>query len=811
MTTDGALSVAGVHILDLPYHADRVYDYRIPETLRGTVEVGDIVAVPFGMSSRGQQAVVTRLSASSEFPDLKEITAKCGVSLPPEMTGLCDYMKEHFLCSYGEAARVMAPTYAVPLLRNRYIPAGNGKKAYGKTEREILDYVTSRGGADGQTLVKKFSLKSQAPLRRLVAEGILKCETVLAERQTPADERVSLREEFLRLAPEELRALVRGEKQKEVLSFLSISGEETLSSVYSETGAGRVTVKSLEKNGFVRIIRTEKYRDPYAGLDTPAPFPVLSGEQKEAADRINALCEGGKPACALLYGVTGSGKTSVIGQVIDNVIGSGRQVIMLVPEISLTPQAVKIFYNRYPGRVAVLHSGLSDGERYDAWNRIRRGDVSLCIGTRSAVFAPFKKLGLIVIDEEQDGSYKSDSPPRYHARDVARYRCANENAVLLLSSATPSLGSFMNAKNGSYTLVTLKSRYGGATLPRTVIADMRKEAGLPPIGEELKKALSGTLERKEQAILFINRRGYHSFLSCTLCGKTLGCPHCSVTYTYHLRGRGDRGYLYCHYCGSKAFVPSSCQCGGKFRYTGVGTQQVEDEIIRLFPAARVLRLDSDTTSSRFAYDRILGDFRNGEADVLVGTQMVTKGHDFPGVTLVGVINADTALFNNDYSAAERAFSLFTQVTGRSGRSSRPGVALLQSHNPEHPILSGVISGDYEGMYENEIALRRSLAFPPYVNMVVLSASSPDEKILHGYVGDLCGYIKNHEAADAPMRVFGPVEAPVYKIGGVFRLQIVIKCVLNRPTRRHISEIYSQGLGMAGSRVSLTADVDPVSL
>ncbi|MBR5006886.1 MAG: primosomal protein N', partial [Clostridia bacterium] len=593
--------MAGVHILDLPYDADRVYDYRIPDELKGTVETGDVVAVPFGMSSRGQQAVVARLSSSSEFPDLKEIIAKCGVSLPREMTGLCDYMKEHFFCSYGEAARVMAPTYAVPLLRNWYLPAGSKMREYGKTEREIIDYVASHGGAAEQTLVKKFGLKSRAPLRRLAAEGALRCETRLAEKHMPADERVSLCEKYRPLAAEELRALVRGEKQKEVLEFLSISGEETLSSLYSETGAGRVTVKSLEKNGFVRIIRTEKYRDPYAGLDAPATFPVLSGEQKDAADRITALCESGKPACALLYGVTGSGKTSVIGQVIDSVIESGRQVVMLVPEISLTPQAVKIFYNRYPGRVAVLHSGLSDGERFDAWNRIRRGGVSLCIGTRSAVFAPFQKLGLIVMDEEQDGSYKSDSAPRFHARDVARYRCANENAVLLLSSATPSLGSFMNAKNGVYTLVTLKNRYGSATLPHTVIADMRKEAGLPPIGEELKKALSETLERKEQAILFINRRGYHSFLSCTLCGKTLGCPHCSVTYTYHVRGRGDRGYLYCHYCGSKAFVPSSCQCGGKFRYTGVGTQQVEDEITRLFPSARVLRLDSDTTSSRFAY------------------------------------------------------------------------------------------------------------------------------------------------------------------------------------------------------------------
>ncbi|MBQ0101774.1 MAG: primosomal protein N', partial [Firmicutes bacterium] len=464
------------------------------------------------------------------------------------------------------------------------------------------------------------------------------------------------------------------------------------------------------------------------------------------------------------------------------------------------------------GRVAVLHSGLSDGERYDAWKSIRDGKKDMVIGTRSAVFAPFPNLGLIVLDEEHEHSYKSESSPRYHARDIARFRCAATGSTLLFASATPSLESFSKAKEGKYKLVTLSERYGEASLPEIVISDMRGSNSLTPIGDKLYASLSNVLARNEQAILFINRRGYNNFLSCPVCGKAVSCPHCSVSYTYHsFRNNYNRGYLYCHYCGNKEQVPSKCpSCGNDtLTHVGFGTQMIEEELNRLFPSARVLRMDSDSMSGKMSYDALLGSFRRREADILVGTQMVTKGHDFPDVTLVGVINADGAIYQSSYSASERAFSLFTQVIGRAGRAKKHGQALLQTYSPDFPLFGLVAEGNYEKMYDEEIALRRALSFPPFCNLAVISMSSTDEGLLLDSAHSLAAEIRKEKTI--PMTVFGPIDAPIYKINGVYHTQIVIKCVMNAAMRSFLAEKYAEATEKNGSKISVSLDVDPMNL
>ncbi|MBQ4064569.1 MAG: primosomal protein N', partial [Clostridia bacterium] len=421
-------------------------------------------------------------------------------------------------------------------------------------------------------------------------------------------------------------------------------------------------------------------------------------------------------------------------------------------------------------------------------------------------------------DEEQEHTYKSDMDPKYHARDIARYRCAKQNAMMLLASATPSVESFRRAEEGKYTLVTLKERYGNAVLPETVITDRRpdaKEGNTSPLGRELTERLADILERKEQAILFINQRGYHRFLSCPLCGNVLTCPNCSVSYTHHTRSAGH-GYLFCHYCGSKEAVPPKCpQCGNEtMKHVGFGTQMVEEELERRFPQARILRMDADSTSTKFAYDTLLGRFREGEADILIGTQMVTKGHDFPNVTLVGVINADSSLYLSDYKANERTFGLLTQVVGRAGRGDRKGCALIQTYNPDHPVLKLSAEQDYEKMYRNEIALRRSLVFPPFCDLALFTLSSESETELMAAANAFARQFKKINTDKYPevqAMVYGPMEAPVYKLNGIYRMRIVIKCRFNAPTRRLLSEVYADMSRSLGRKVGLSADINPTNL
>lgn len=817
-------SVARVYLLDAPYHIDKLYDYYIPDELRGLLKVGGFVAVPFGGGNRKQLALVSELAGASEYTALKPVISPVcdSIVLGHEMIGLCLYMKEHFLCTIGDAVKAILPSAALTKVKDVYSVTVKGREHLDDVnfrQAALLKYLIAKGKADTDTVIKDCGPNASSMLVRMYNDGLLSRVTEFSDSRSVVIESVSIADQYSELSVEELCALVRGNRQKEALEILSVTGSLTLNELSDRYEISKAVFKPLIERGIVTLSKENSFRDPYKNKSFDADTSViLSDEQEKAKNEIISLINSGEPKAALLHGVTGSGKTSVIREVMDHVIALGRSVILLVPEISLTPQTVNIFRSHYGDKTVVIHSGLSRGERYDAFRRIKNGEAKVCIGTRSAVFAPFDDLGLIVIDEEQEHTYKSDMDPKYHARDIARYRCAHQNAVMLLASATPSLESYMKALDGKYSLITLKNRYGEATLPEALITDMRPDAkagNISPIGNELRERLLQTLNKGEQAILFINQRGYNRFLSCPLCGQALSCPHCSVSYTYHTSNFG-RGYLYCHYCGSKALPPEKCpSCGNEtLKHVGYGTQMVEEELKRLFPQARVIRMDADTTQTKFSYDALLSSFREGEGDILIGTQMVTKGHDFPNVTLVGVINSDSSLYLSDYKANERTFSLLTQVIGRSGRSDKKGCALIQTSNPDHPILKLSRDQDYESMYKNEIALRRSFIFPPICDIVMFTLSSEAEnELLSAIVGFEKAFKKlnNEKYPDAKTVLFGPLEAPIYKLNGIYRMRLVIKCKMNVVTRRLISEAYSELSKAVGKRVGISLDVNPTNL
>ena len=495
-------------------------------------------------------------------------------------------------------------------------------------------------------------------------------------------------------------------KQKTVCDLLLDIGCAGANEICEFCGVGIGVLKNLEKNGIIKLYQKEIYRNPYKNISVTNNESITLSKEQEIAYEQNKkmLCSGG---CGLLFGVTGSGKTQIYLKLIDDVINNGKDVIVLVPEISLTPQTLSIFHTRYGEKVAVIHSGLSLGERNDEYKRIDSGLAKIVVGTRSAVFAPVHNLGLIVMDEEQEQTYKSERTPRYNAKDVARFRVAYNKAYFLMTSATPSIESYSNAVNGKYLLTTVNNRYGNAKLPRVITVDMKKEMKLgnkSPISSILLDHLTQTIDNGKQAILLLNRRGYNTFIACNECGHVITCPNCSISLTYH----SYNNRLVCHYCGYSKQLDNICtSCGSDaVRYSGFGTQRIEEELQALLPNARILRMDADTTSAKFSHERLLEQFANKEYNILIGTQMVAKGLDFDDVTLVGVVNADNSLYDQNYTANEKSFDLITQVVGRAGRRDFEGTAIIQTINPQNETIEFASNQDYISFYNNEIMIRR---------------------------------------------------------------------------------------------------------
>ncbi len=816
---------AGVYLLDAPYHIDREYAYYLPLPFAGEVRVGGIVAVPFGSVNRRSYAVVTSLSPESDMEKVKPVLAVLPdrFSLSEEMLGLCFFLKEHTLSSFGDAVRCILPAALFSEIIEYYEVKGDCPSdiPLDGTRARILGYLLENGATRREELCRALSLSQVSLLSKMEEEGLLCRRYERRPDKGKTEKHISLaatEEEILfSLSPEAGRRRIRSEAQEKILRTLLAAGSMCRPELCDLTHTTPAQVTTLVKRGLLSEEEVSVIRDPYAHLlRTRDTTPIaLSRAQDKAYTSLLSLYETGEPRAALLYGVTGSGKTKVVMKLIDRVIADGKRVIVLVPEIALTPQTVGIFCARYGERVAVIHSALSDGERFDAYTRIAGGEVDLVIGTRSAIFAPLENLGLIVMDEEHEHTYKSENDPKYHTRDVAAYRLGVHRSLLVLASATPSVESYYKAERGQYTLVPLAERYGGARLPEAEIVDMRAElrtGNRSPISTPLLDALSGTLSADAQAILFLNRRGYSTSVSCKSCGEPLLCPHCSIALTFHTDRTG--GSLFCHSCGYRTAPPKDCpSCGAPaLSYIGFGTQKAEGELSELLSHARILRMDADTATGRESYDKILSLFRAGEGDILLGTQMVTKGHDFPRVTLVGVLLADTSLYVNDFRASERTFSLIAQVIGRAGRADRLGCAIIQTYTPENEIIRLACRQDYDAFYRSEIEMRRALSFPPFCDMVHLTLSSVYEnEVLRAGTQLLSEMtaLARADYADLPLTIFGPFAAPLYRVAGKYRIRLVVKCRLNRQSRAYFSRILKDFEARLGRRVRLSLDMNPM--
>ena len=856
--------LATVYILDVPYHADRPYTYYIPVTVADQVVIGAVVEVPFGRGNRRVTGVVTEISAGEPDERTKPIISSVsdGALLDGEMLGLCLFLKRHTLCTFGDALHAVVPSSAMARIVTYYrvTECGKNPATLGDRGRQVYALAAEKKKFTRQSLQAEFDFDVTRSIVAMLDGGFIeKCTEVRGKAKTLHSRYISLSPSFAAKVEEDGSVFdatldsLRGENQKKLLSAVRTNGNCPDTLVFDGIGlssaSGRAAYAALEKKGLLVSEEKEEYRNHFTTesllTDNAGEIyekPVLSDEQRSAADKVISLLDEGKPAGALLHGVTGSGKTNVIMEAIDHTLSLDRGVIMLVPEIALTPQTVGIFVRRYGDRIAVIHSALSSGERYDAWRRIRDGIATVVVGTRSAVFAPMKNIGLIVIDEEQEYTYKSDTNPKYLAHDIARYRCREHGAVMLLSSATPSVASYYKAKTGVYTLIELNHRYGGATLPTVEIYDMRGEVAdgnTSPIGALLIEKLKKDKHDGNQAILFLNRRGYNNYVACNYCGKSIKCPNCSVTLTYHTtkaraakksdenfeQSRRDNGYLICHTCGFRTRVPEKCpECGKEhFAFMGCGTQRAEDDIISALPTLRVLRMDYDTTQTKYSHEEILTRFREGEADVLLGTQMVTKGHDFPRVATVGVLSADASFTVDDYRAGERTFAMLTQVIGRAGRADVKGCAVIQTHDPQSDIINMAAKQDYARFYEGEIKLRRAMCFPPFCDIAVITLSSEDEGYLGLVTTRMYERIIEHtktEFTDVPIVLYGPFEAPIYKVQNMCRMRFVMKCRLNNRTREFISELMtefgkSQGehrksgaIPVSGRRITVSVDLNP---
>lgn len=641
-------------------------------------------------------------------------------------------------------------------------------------------------------------------LRQMLPRGIDKVGSKSEKMMRLADENADIAQ---KLTP----------KQQSVVNLLADVGAAEVNEICEFCSVGKGVLDNLVKYGICEYYKKEVFRNPYDNADSLVDRKdiVLSAEQEKAFSTYSDMLKNGG-GTGLLYGVTGSGKTQVYLKLIDEAVDMGKDVIVMVPEISLTPQALSIFHKRYGKKVAVFHSGLSLGERNDEYKRADCGEAKIVIGTRSAVFAPLHNLGLIVIDEEQEHTYKSERKPKYNAADAANFRCKYNKALLLLTSATPSVESYSAAVNGKYKLWELNERYGNSTLPQVITVDMKAEikgGNKTPVSNTLKNLLEETLEKKKQAILLINRRGYNTFIACNDCGHVITCPNCSISLTYHSYNNS----LMCHYCGYSKPLDNVCtECGSKnIRYSGYGTQRIEDEIERLFPQARIIRMDADTTSAKFSHQRIFDAFSNGDYDILIGTQMVAKGLDFPNVELVGVVNADNSLYDENYTANERSFDLITQVVGRSGRRNASGKAVIQTINPNNEIIEFASRQDYKAFYDSEINLRKLLTYPPFCDIYSVSFTSEDENksaLCAKEFFDIFVELNKTEYKNEKFIVLGPSPAKISKISNNYRHRLAIKCKNSKSVRRMLNDILQKIAKMKEYKeVTVGIDLNPYDM
>ncbi len=818
-----SVSVAKIALSASVYAIDRPYSYLIPAALEGLLEPGMRVIVAFGSGNRRCDGIV--LSVDSEIPDreMKEVLAV--LDDEPVLDGdgirLALWMREMCFCTVYQAARAMLPAGLWFSLRDVWrVADGVGREAAfeaaGRSPgcRKLLELLYGNGGSmESGQIREEFEGKSPtAHLKQLQEGGILVLETSASRGVGDKTEKVI----SLAVSVEEALNATAGKRapiQRSVVELLAAVGQAGSKEVCYHTGATSATLKALEKKGLIEQEIRQVFRRPAAPRQEKTGAPVLNSEQQAAVDGMTALLDRGEPAAALLYGVTGSGKTLVYMALIDHVLSMGRSALVLVPEIALTPQLMQKFSARFGERVAVMHSSLRIGERYDEWRRAKTGQAKVVLGTRSAVFAPLEDLGLVILDEEQEHTFKSENTPRYHARDVAKYRCMQTGSLLVLGSATPSVESMYQAREGNYHLFTMRKRFNEQAMPRVVIADMKKElqsGNGTDISGPLRQELESNLSKGEQSILLLNRRGASRMVTCGECGWVPGCPRCSVALTYHSANRR----LMCHHCGFSIPLPAECpECGGKLAFVGTGTQKVERELEEMFPGTEVLRMDTDTVSPTNPHEKQLDRFAEEKIPFMVGTQMVAKGLDFENVTLVGVIAADLSLYADNFRAGEMTFSLITQAVGRAGRGDKSGRAVIQTMTPENEVILTAARQDYDSFFSQELEMRRLCGCSPFRDEFRISASGPDENT----VIQACARMRQalDEALaeegyrDLDVEVLGPAPASVTKVNNQYRYRVTAMGKNGKKLRALLAHLLRRAQqDKANKGVSIQADMNP---
>ena len=717
----------GVAVSNATFHFDKLYTYAVMPDQQDTVRLGSMVLVPFGRGSRARMGVVLACDAEPESAKLKFLfdVAPASACLTPELLRLVHFLKERTFCTYYEAVKAVIP--------------------YGAQYKPTV-------AEDGVTPVLQKQLVRHT-------ENAYKLVGTLPPKPRPTA------------------------KQLAAVALLA-GGERTLSAL-EEKGISRAVLDNLCAKGVLECSKVNKSIDLYSSIPLKNEPILLTEEQQAAYDTLLPGLEDAAPHSALLYGVTGSGKTLVFLKLIEHCLQMGRRALVLVPEISLTPQMILRLKSQFGKRVAVQHSALNHTERLLQWQMIQDGGADIVVGTRSAIFSPLENIGLVIIDEEQEHTYRSESAPRYSAHEVARQRAAENGALLLLASATPSTESYYAAQHGRTQLVRLTKRYGGNPLPKVQIVDMRAElaSGNPrEISLAMEDAIRHNLEAGKQTILLLNRRGYQTVAQCEDCREVLKCQKCSVPMVYHKSAHK----LLCHYCGSQLDPPPArCPaCGGKLQYRGFGTQKAEEELAKLFPEARVLRMDQDSTAAKDAHEKLLAKFAAHEYDIMVGTQMVAKGLDFEDVTLVGVLGIDSLLFAQGFRAYENVFSLITQVVGRSGRAKEPGFAIIQTTDPDNPVLTLAAAQDYDAFYEQEIDYRRLGLYPPFCGLCVIGFAGAKENEVARAAARFSALLGQQAAKqpDLPLRILGPTPGSIEKINDTYRYKLTVKCRNDRRFR-----------------------------
>ena len=780
-----------------PYSIDKPYSYLVPDALAAAAVPGVRVMVPFGRGNKESEGLILARVQEPKLPGSKAIRQILDPEPVLDKAGidLALWMRGRYFCTVFEAVKTILPAGLWYGLREIWSLAMEPEAARSAAVGipgawQVLDLLEKQGGkADIRVLRDALGDGAEKPLKAMKKAEILTCETDAKRKIADKSHRMV----ELAVNTEDAYALTEPKRRSaparyEVVNFLATAGRTPAAEVSYYTGASARTLKTMEKAGLIAFSEEEELRVPSLDDVEPGPEIVLNEEQQRAFEEILGRVQAEKPSVTLLHGVTGSGKTQVYLRLVQETLALGKTAMVLVPEIVLTPQMMRKFSSYFGSRVAMLHSSLKMTERYDQWKRIRRGEVDVVLGTRSALFAPLKNLGLIIMDEEQEGSYQSENVPRYDAREVAKYLCVREKAALVFGSATPTVETAWAAEQGSYQKALLRRRYNENALPEVLIADLRQEIlnGNPGlISTPLRQELEKNLAAGEQSILFLNRRGSSRMLLCGECGYVPQCPRCSTAMTYH----SANGRLMCHYCGHSEPAADTCpECGGWMKHVGAGTQKVEEELRELFPEAGILRMDADTTAG--GHEEILQTFERERVPILLGTQMVAKGLDFENVTLVGVLSADISLYVDNYRAAERTFSLLTQVVGRAGRGGKTGRAVIQTYTPGNDVIRCAARQDYDAFYESEIRMRRLRRYPPFADLFTVTVSGTEEgRVLRAAVSvretlrQLC---RRPELAAGEPEVLGPAPAPVVKVNNRFRYRCTLVGKNDKATREMLA-------------------------